>query len=312
MDLIEQWRPPDIPEHIPHGDMPGDKIYINSKCIEKATVIFRELWKHTNLVLHTNPNNKAVITVYGGSGAGKSTIASLLSFYFCRMGIESYTLSGDNYPHRIPKYNDAERLRVFREAGLKNMICEGEYTVERYSKLQTWQETGMDADPSYAEKYPWFASYLRGGRKGLEGYLGTDKEIGFEELSAVVKAFKSGKDDIWLRRMGRAESDLWYEKVDFSCVNILIIEWTHGNSDFYEGVDIPVFLDSTPKDTLIYRCARNRDDGADSPFTSLVLDIEQALLHSQTHKAKIILSKDGELLTYNAYEKLMTDALNVR
>lgn len=56
-----------------------------------------------------------VITVCGGSGVGKSEIASLLAHYFENMGVGCYTLSGDNYPHRIPVYNDAERLRIFRK-----------------------------------------------------------------------------------------------------------------------------------------------------------------------------------------------------
>ena len=44
--------------------------------------------------------------------------------------------------------------------------------------------------------------------------------------------------------MGRTELDLWYDLVDFSNKNVLIIEWTHGNSDKYNGVDIPILLNS--------------------------------------------------------------------
>ena len=36
--------------------------------------------------------------------------------------MKAYTLSGDNYPHRIPKYNDAERLHVFRESAIRGMV----------------------------------------------------------------------------------------------------------------------------------------------------------------------------------------------
>lgn len=101
--------------------------------------------------------------------------------------------------------------------------------------------------------------------------------------------------------MGRTECDLWYEKIDFSKINILVIEWTHGNSDYYEGVDLPVYLNSTPEETLIYRTIRNRDGNTDSPFTSRVLEIEQRMLDSQAHKAKVILSKSGELLMFEQY-----------
>ena len=37
----------------------------------------------------------------------------------------------------------------------------------------------------------------------------------------------------------------------------------------------------------------------------MVLDIEQKLLHSQAHKAKIILSKAGKILSYKEYMELM-------
>jgi alpha-galactosidase len=149
---------------------------------------------------------------------------------------------------------------------------------------------------------------LNGGREALKGYLGTDKEIGFDELSEIIDEFKNGKNEIFLKRMGRTDTELWYEKVDFSNVNVLVIEWTHGNSDNYKGVDFPILLNSTPQETLAHRRARNRDGATDSPFTTLVLELEQAMLESQAHKAKLIVSKSGELLSFEAYRKLMDEA----
>ena len=105
--------------------------------------------------------------------------------------------------------------------------------------------------------------------------------------------------------MGRADTELWYDEVDFSRISILLIEWTHGNSDYYKGVDIPVLLNSTPQETYAHRKARNRDTGTDSPFTTLVLEIEQELLRSQAHKAQLILSKSGGLLNHEQYYELM-------
>ena len=55
---------------------------------------------------------------------------------------------------------------------------------------------------------------------------------------------------------------------------MLVIEWTHGNSDEYKGVDIPVLLNSTPAETLEHRRNRNRDGAVDSPFTTMVLELE--------------------------------------
>ena len=241
--------------NVVHGDMPGDKVSIDDTHIAKAKIIFVEL---LDKVKQLN-KEKIVISVCGGSGVGKSETASLLSYFFKSMGIGSYTLSGDNYPRRIPMYNDGERLHIFRESAIK----------------------------------------------GLAGYLGTDNEIDFKQIESIVKEFKDGKSKIYLKRMGRDAAALWYDEVDFSEINILIIEWTHGNSKNYNGVDIPILLNSTPAETLEHRRLRNRDGGIDSPFTTLVLELEQNLLIRDAHKAKIILSKAGEILSYESYLDLM-------
>ena len=105
--------------------------------------------------------------------------------------------------------------------------------------------------------------------------------------------------------MGREVTALWYDEVDVRDTQVLIIEWTHGNSDFIEGVDIPILLNSTPAETLAHRRARNRDGKPDSAFITMVLELEQRKLDMQAHKAKIILSKSGDLLTYSQYRQLM-------
>ena len=305
IDAEKEWKAPEIPEHILHGDMPGDKVEISQSHIKKAAVIFPELLKLVKSVWKDNPDNRAVVTVCGGSGVGKSEIASLLSFFFSEMGVGSYTLSGDNYPHRIPKYNDAERLRVFRAGALKGMIAAGDYTSERFQMIQSWQKVGMDADQQYSLKYPWYESYLTAGRKALKGYLGSKDEIDFDEIGHIVERFKNGESQIWLKRMGRVQEELWYDLVDFSGTQVLVIEWTHGNSDEYKGVDIPVLLNSTPAETLEHRRNSNRDGAVDSPFTTMVLELEQEMLKKQAHKAKIILSKGGELMSYDTYQQVM-------
>jgi hypothetical protein len=66
-----------------------------------------------------------------------------------------------------------------------------------------------------------------------------------------------------------------------------------------------ILLNSTPQETLAYRKSRNRDGGADRPFTAMVLEIEQELLVSQATKAKIIISKSGEILSLDEYMLLM-------
>lgn len=284
-----------------HGDMPGDKVSIDKTHIEKAKIIFEKLLEEVKAL----GRDKIVISVCGGSGVGKSETASLLSYFFRSMGIGSYTLSGDNYPRRIPMYNDAERLHIFRESAIRGMLKDGEYSKERFEIIHKLQEEGKDADKANVQSCPWYESYLRNGASGLASYLGMEKEIDFKQIEDIVASFKNGKDKIYLKRMGRDDAALWYDEVDFSDINILIIEWTHGNSKNYAGVDIPILLNSTPEETLEHRRLRNRDGGTDSPFTSLVLELEQNLLIRDAHKAKIILSKAGEILSYEKYTKLM-------
>lgn len=303
--LLENWEAPTILKEIPHGDMPGDKVEINETHVLKANLIFPKLLQELQYVMNKSGREKAVIAVCGGSGVGKSETASLLAYYLNEAGIGAYTMSGDNYPHRIPKYNDAERLHVFRESALKGMIAAGTYTKERVECIHNLQVKEDDANPKYSKEYDWFSTYLEAGRRGLSRYLGTSCETGFDEVENIVSQFKNGADHIFLKRMGREDTDLWYEDVNFSDIQVLIIEWTHGNSDCFEGVDIPILLNSTPEETLEHRRSRARDGAVDSSFTTMVLELEQQLLMSQAHKAKIIVTKSGDLIEYNQYCELM-------
>jgi len=301
------WIPEDIQDtdSIPRGDMPGDKIKIGTQHIQKAQIIFLKLLELLIPALDKNSYQRAVVAVCGGSGVGKSEIASLISYYLNRMGLGSYILSGDNYPHRIPKYNNAERLRIFRKSGIEGLISHGQYLEGRYSILKEIQENGNDSNPDYINHYPWLSFYQSAGRNGLKNYLGTMNEIDFKELTGIISQFKNGESRIFIKRMGREETELWYDPVDFSDKNIMIIEWTHGNNHNLQGIDIPIMLNSTPRETLEHRKSRNRDSATDSPFTTMVLEIEQEMLISQAPKAKLIMSKSGEILTYRDFVKIM-------
>ena len=239
-------------DRLPHGDMPGDKIQIEQSHIDKANKIYPVLRQLL-------PQGRAVVCVCGGSGVGKSEIASLLAGMLGDDGILAYVMSGDNYPHRIPAENDAERERVYAE----------------------------------------------GGRTALDAYLGTPQEIDFDLVNRILAEFRSGASKISMKRMGRTPEELWFDEVDFSRVRVLILEWTHGNSDYINGVDIPILLNSTPEETLEHRRARARDRGVDSPFTTLVLELEQNKLIKQAHKARIIVAKSGELIDYARFRELM-------
>lgn len=301
------WTPEDIrdTDNIPKGDMPGDEVKIGPQHIQKAQIIFPKLLELLIPALNENPYQRAVVVVCGGSGVGKSEIASLISWYFNRLGLVSYTLSGDNYPHRIPKYNDAERLRIFRKSGIDGLISNGQYFDERHVILKELQESGNDSNTDWVSRYSWLSIYQNSGRNGLRNYLGTTNEIDFNELNGIIFRFKNGESRIFLKRMGREETELWYDQVDFSDKNIMIIEWTHGNSNNLQGVDIPILLNSTPRETLEHRRSRNKDGSIDTPFTTMVLEIEQGMLISQASKAKLIISKSNEVLNYKDFVSLM-------
>ena len=295
--LTQPWIAPQLPAQIPHGDMPGDKVSINEGHIHKAGAIFPKLCALLYETLAINPAKRAVVCVCGGSGVGKSEIASLLSYYLHELGIGAYTLSGDNYPHRIPFYNDAERLRIFRVSGLRGLLAAGAYDEKVSTELTALMQAGREADPKETAQHPWLLAYQAAGRTGLKGYLGTQNEIDFSEISGILSRFRDGADALLLKRMGREDTALWYERVNLRKTSVLVVEWTHGNNDLLHGVDIPIFLHSTPQETLEHRRLRARDGALDSPFTTIVLELEQTLLQSQVHKAKIIVSKGGELLT---------------
>ncbi len=289
---------------IPTGDMPGDKVEINEAHVAKARAIAPRLWELLSPLLD-EPPHRAVVAVHGGSGVGKSEIGSLLAHYLRANGVGAYVMSGDNYPRRIPRDNDAERLRTFRTGGLRALVASGSYDDAVRERLAGLQASDLDADPAQVAGDPWLDTYQRSGRRALDTYLGTPLEIDFDEVGGLLRRFHDGAPSLLLKRMGREADQLWYDEVDMSGVRVLVIEWTHGNSDHLQGVDIPILLNSTPEETLAHRRLRNRDGKVDSAFTTMVLGLEQERLHSQAHKARIIVSKSGELLDYDAYLRSM-------
>jgi len=290
---------------IPTGDMPGDKVQIGEGHVAKATAAFPRLWEILRPILEASPHQRAVLAVHGGSGVGKSEIGSLLAHYLRANGIGAYVMSGDNYPRRIPRDNDAERLRTFRTAGVRGLVDAGLYDDSVRQGLTALQAADRDADPAAVADHPWLATYQRVGRAALDAYLGTPNEIDFAEVSGILARFHDGATSLQLKRMGRELGELWYSSVDVSEVSVLVVEWTHGNSDHLVGVDVPILLNSTPEETLAHRRSRARDGATDSPFTTMVLALEQAKLASQAHKAKVIVAKSGEVIDYDAYLESM-------
>ena len=290
LNELDSWQFPAPIEDMPHGDMPGDKVIISDALIPHAQTLFRLLIN----AMKNKGDEKYVISIFGGSGSGKSVTTSLLTYYLNNAGIRAYALSGDNYPRRIPEYNDAERVSIFRSEGLKGLIKENAYSKDVQEVLSDLWKKETDSDPKEAEAYPWLSIYQRYGREGLKGYLGEAKEQDFDQINEVLAAFKRGDEKIWMKRMGRTEDARWYDQIDFSDTDVLLLEWTHSGADQVKGVDISICLRSTPEETKAYRLFRARDTGADSPFVTMVLEIEQEKLDRRMENADIILSKKGE------------------
>ncbi|PKQ18717.1 MAG: adenylylsulfate kinase [Actinobacteria bacterium HGW-Actinobacteria-8] len=291
---VSAWAPPTIDlDTIKTGDMPGDKVQINQSHIDKANAAFPRLLTR----LESIGGDRLVVSVYGGSGVGKSEIASLLGHYCELSGFPAYVLSGDNYARRVPMHNDQERLWTYRTGALNAFALDSSFSEEGMRSLQfMWPEMAdmnlaSDGEPS------WMSVYREAGLKALTDYLGTKREIDFPMVNAVIESFKAGRDSIALKRMGQTAEDLWYEKVDLSRMQVLIVEWTHGNSPLLEGVDFPIFLFSTPAETRAHRLARGRDKNTDTPLISRVLEIEHEKLVDQAERAALIISKSSEVLS---------------
>lgn len=292
---MRKWEAPKAVAESLSGNEDSNNSEVAGAMMHNANVLFEAIREELPAIIATTQSSKAVLSISGGSGSGKTSMAALLAEYFKAIGIEAYILSGDNYPHRIPMYNDAERLQIYRTGGMRSIAKDEFEQVVDYEMLRKWQLEQQDARLELAAQYPWMNAYVQGGLAALKKYLGTALELDFEGVNKVIADFKAGKEKIWLKQMGRTPVDLWYEAKDFSNCHVLILEWTHGGNEALENIDLPIFLESTPAETLERRLKRNRDAGADQPFIDRVLEIEQALIEEQGKKAKIRLSREGEI-----------------
>ncbi len=280
------WEPPPTGVELPAGDTPGDLLVL----VPGHLAVARDLYPRVAARLHeaarSTRTGRTVVAIAGGSGAGKTGVATVLAHQLGRAGLGTLIVSGDNYALRVPFHNDAERVSVFRLAGARGLADAGLLTPERREVLRELQLAEIDAAPS--DEHPWLAVYQEAGREALTRYLGTPREIDFPGLSAQLTRFADGDDELWLRRTGRTMHDLWFERVDVHDVDVLLVEWTHGLSEHLHGADVGVYLPSDPAETLAGRLARGRDTGVDSPFVAMVLEIEQAKLVRQSATADVV------------------------
>ena len=64
-EAIHSWQPPEVPEDIPQGDMPGDKVWIGPLSIEKGNVTFRAMLPMLKEALEAMQRDAPVMDVLG-------------------------------------------------------------------------------------------------------------------------------------------------------------------------------------------------------------------------------------------------------
>ena len=273
------------------GDMPGDRINISQSHIKRARVCMGLLAN----TLAESKSKKTVISIYGGSGTGKSEVASVLAYYCDYIGKSAHIISGDNYPYRIPKDNDRERLRIFRQGGLKEAAKSARFTSDWIEKIKMlWKDSNdFDIEPLSEIDKTLGSLYLDGGKAALKKYLGTELEIDYSLINGIIESYRRGCSRVILKRMGREADDISFTAVNLSHTDVLIIEWTHGNNSLLKGIDCPILLYSTPEQTLAHRRNRARDRDVGGKFSNLILQLEQEKLLSQVESAKYIISESA-------------------
>jgi alpha-galactosidase len=160
---------------------------------------------------------------------------------------KAYVISCDNYPHRPPRDNDANRVKL--------------------------HETG--------------------GEAALQDYLGTQNEIDFARLGQLIADFKAGEPQLSLRIMD-AKNHVVHEDpkvLDVSPIQVIVLEGTWSN--LVPNVDARIFLDTNFEETRAHREKRARDPM--SPFTEMVLNIEQGKLNEIRERANFVINLDGEI-----------------
>lgn len=112
----------DIGLLIPQDSESNEKYTLTLVELKEAELLYKKIKES---YLDEDQNKRTVISLYGGSGSGKSTIAEALELLMNADGVGCFVLTGDNYPHRIPMRNDEERMRVYEadgEDGLRNYL----------------------------------------------------------------------------------------------------------------------------------------------------------------------------------------------
>ena len=164
-------------------DMPGDYISIHPQ----QRVIVKNILENSleEIKKIISRQKRLVISIFGGSGSGKSGVAFLLSEQLKEAGIENLVISGDNYPRLIPTENDARRENIYHtdgKKGLENYLCgPEEIEYEKINKIIADFKNGND-----------FLTLKRMGKTKDEIWY---EDVNVEECKVIILEWTHGNNE---------------------------------------------------------------------------------------------------------------------
>ena len=93
------------------------------------------------------------MVVCGGSGVGKSEIASVLSYYLNRLGLGSYTLSATTTLTGFRNTTMPRGSAFSGRAESTDSSRRGQYTKERFATVKELQASDSDSNPEQVKTH---------------------------------------------------------------------------------------------------------------------------------------------------------------
>jgi hypothetical protein len=150
------------------GNMPGDVLHIGDSHRERSETIFPRAIE----AFRRSGQEKFVISVFGGSGVGKSEVGYLLAERFRGEGLPAFLVSGDNYPYRIPAENDRERESRYRYHGLLALARRSDFHQRWTNQLRAPVGARGGQCPGITKHLSLPGDISGGGTKGVGGVSG--------------------------------------------------------------------------------------------------------------------------------------------
>ena len=113
-------------------------------------------------------------------------------------------------------------------------------------------------------------------------------EVDLALLHSHIVAFRQRRDGVVAPRVDYPSNAFHTQRLDFSALDVLIVEGTYVLR--LDDVDVRIFLDATSDDTRERRRIRNRD--IDAPIVDQVLAVEHELIAPQAALAHIVIDRE--------------------